>query len=63
MMPMSAYADLPLSVEDLLTAQNRWRFDLGAVYANSERVGAQSGQMILVQTGPASFVKIGRAHV
>lgn len=58
MMPMSAYADLPLSVEDLLTAQNRWRFDLGAVYANSERVGAQNGQMILVQTGPASFVSI-----
>lgn len=56
--PLSAHADLPLTIEDLLTAQNRWRLELGAVYANAERTSAQSGQPIQVQTSPTSFITI-----
>lgn len=56
--PLPAHADLPLAVEDLLTAQNRWRLELGAVYANSERTSAQNGQMMQIQTGPTSFITI-----
>lgn len=56
--PLSAYADLPLTIEDLLTAQNRWRLELGAVYANAERTNAQNGQPIQIQTGPTSFINI-----
>lgn len=57
-MPLSAHADLPLTIEDLLTAQNRWRLELGSVYANAERTNAQNGQPIQIQTGPTSFITI-----
>ena len=57
-LPLSAHADLPLTVEDLLTAQNRWKVELGLNYVNSERTSAQSGQPIYIQTGPTSFLSI-----
>lgn len=56
--PLSAYADLPLTVEDLLTAQNRWRLELGAIYGNAERTSAQNGQPIQIQTGSTSFITL-----
>ncbi len=57
-MPLSVHADLPLTIEDLLTAQNHWRLELGAVYANVERTSAQNGQPIQIQTGLTSFINI-----
>ncbi len=32
-----ALADLPLTIEDLLTAQNRYRLEFGVSYSNSDR--------------------------
>ena len=51
----SASADLPLTVEDLLTAQDRYRLEFGLSYANSDRRNIDS-QFDLIQTGSGSFV-------
>jgi len=51
----SASADLPLTVEDLLTAQDRYRLEFGLNYANSDRRNIDS-QFDLIQTGSGSFV-------
>ncbi|MBI4755546.1 MAG: hypothetical protein HY778_09070 [Betaproteobacteria bacterium] len=53
-----ARADLPLTVEELLTAENRWRAEFAAVYANTERQGVSTGEPILVQTGDTQYVSI-----
>lgn len=54
----SVQADLPLTIEDLLTAQQRWRAELGVVYANSNDTRVETGQFIPIQTGPTQFVMI-----
>ena len=56
--PATALADLPLTVEDLLTAQNRWRGELGVNYANVESQGVSAGQAVAVQVSPTQFVAI-----
>lgn len=56
--PALALADLPLTVEGLLTDQNRWRAELGINYANAEQRGLSTGQPIMVQVGPAQFVAV-----
>lgn len=56
LLPLAARADLPPTVEDLLTAQGRWRVELGAVYANSGKTGVHTGQLVSIQTGPAQFI-------
>lgn len=33
----AAWADLPLTVEDLITERGQWRLELGLTYANLER--------------------------
>jgi hypothetical protein len=53
-----ARADLPLTVEDLITDQGKLRLDLSATYANSERSGVSTGEPIVVQTGPTAFVAL-----
>ena len=50
-----ASADLPLTIEDLLTAQDRYRLEFGLNYANSDRRNIDS-QFDLIQTGSGSFV-------
>lgn len=57
-LPASARADLPLTVEDLLTAQNRLRLELSLTYANADKTGVQTGAPLLIQTGPAQFVAV-----
>lgn len=51
----TAWADLPLTVEDLLTAQNRYKLEFGLNYANSDRKNVDS-RFDLIQTGSGSFV-------
>lgn len=58
MLPLAARADLPLTVEDMLTMQDRWRVELGAVYANSDKTGVHTGQSVSIQTGPAQFITL-----
>ncbi len=54
-------ADLPLTIEDLITDQGKVKLDLSVAYANADRQGVSTGDPILVQTGPASFVTIPSA--
>lgn len=52
----SAWADLPLTIEDILTDKGKVKLDLSLAYANNERTGVSVGEPVLVQTGRASFV-------
>ncbi len=49
------WADLPLTVEDLLTAQDRYRLEFSLNYANSDRKNVDS-IFDLVQIAPGSFL-------
>ena len=51
-----AWADLPLTVEDLISERGQWRLELGLTHANLERQGVATGEPIEVQTGAATFV-------
>jgi hypothetical protein len=57
-LPTLAFADLPLTVEGLLSAPNRWRAELGINYANLEQRGVSTGPAISVQVAPAQFVYV-----
>ena len=50
-----AWADLPLTIEDLLTAKDRYRLEFGLDYANSDRSNVDS-RFDLIQTGLGNFV-------
>lgn len=50
-----AWADLPLTVEGLLTAKDRYRLELGVSFANSDRRSVDP-RFDLIQTGSGSFV-------
>lgn len=55
---MPALADVPLTVEDLITDKGKFKLDLSIAYANADRQGISTGGDIIVQTGPASFVTL-----
>lgn len=54
----SAHADLPLTVEDLITDKGKVKLDLSVAYANSDRQGVSTGDPITIQTGATSFVTL-----
>lgn len=51
-------ADLPLTVEDLITDKGKVKLDASLAYANSDRQGISTAEPITVQTGPTSFVTL-----
>ena len=51
-----SYADLPLTVEDLITEQGKLRMDVAVSYVNDHQKGIADSTSILIQTGPGSFV-------
>ena len=53
-----ALAELPLTVEDLITDKGKVKLDLSFAYANVDQKGISTGQPITVQTGPTSFVTL-----
>jgi len=53
-----AMADLPLTIEDLITDRNKVKLDLSFSYANSDRQGISTAEPITVQIGPTSFVTL-----
>ena len=53
----AAYADLPLTIEELLTAERRWRADVNLVYANSDRREVDS-LFGTIQLGPGQFITL-----
>jgi hypothetical protein len=54
----AVFADLPLTVEDLITDKGKVKLDLSLAYANADRSGVSTGEPIIVQTGPTSFVTL-----
>lgn len=54
----SAWANLPLTVEELLTDKGKYKLDASVAYANSDRQGISTGTPLLVQTGPTSFISL-----
>lgn len=60
-MPVMAQADLPLTVEDLITDKGKLKLDMSLTYANSDRRGVATGEPITIQTGPTSFVTLPTA--
>lgn len=57
----AALADLPLTVEDLITDKGKVKLDVSLAYANSDRQGVSTGEPITVQTGPTSFITLPTA--
>ena len=55
---MTAWADLPLTVENLITDKSKFKLDLSVTYANLDRQGVFTGEPITVQTGATSFVSL-----
>lgn len=54
-------AELPLTVEDLITDTGRVKLEATLTYANNERQGISTGEPILIQTGPTSFFSLPTA--
>ena len=54
----AAHADLPLTVEDLVTDKGRVKLELSFAYANVDQTGVSAGEPITVQTGPTSFISV-----
>lgn len=51
-------ADVPLTIEDLLTAQNRWRVGLGINYSNTNEQKISTGSPVLLQIGPVQYIAL-----
>ncbi len=54
----AVFADLPLTVEDLITAPNKWRLDMGMSYVNQERRDLQQGGFFLVDLDAGRSIAI-----
>lgn len=54
-------ADLPLTVEDLVTDKGKLKLELSFSYANADQTGVSTGEPIAVQTGATSFVLVPSA--
>jgi hypothetical protein len=54
-------ANLPLTVEDIISDKGKLRLELSIAYANVDRQGISTGAPIIVQTGPTSFVALPTA--
>lgn len=57
-LPRLAFADLPLTVEHLITDKGKIKLELSVVYANVDRQGISTAEPITVQTGPTSFITL-----
>jgi hypothetical protein len=54
----SASADLPLTIDDLITEKGKVKIDVSLAYSNSDRQGVSTGEPITIQTGESSFVTL-----
>lgn len=57
-LPHLAWADMPLTLEDLLTDKGKVKLELSISYANADRQGISTADPITVQTGPTSFITL-----
>ena len=58
LLPLAARADMPLSIEDVLTDKGKFKLDAAVTYVNSESSRAEPGAPVYIQTGPASFIPV-----
>ncbi|EMS1928090.1 meta-pathway of phenol degradation family protein [Neisseria gonorrhoeae] len=57
-LPLSAYADLPLTIEDIMTDKGKWKLETSLTYLNSENSRAALASPVYIQTGSASFIPV-----
>ncbi|HEZ0698805.1 TPA: meta-pathway of phenol degradation family protein [Neisseria meningitidis] len=57
-LPLSAYADLPLTIEDIMTDKGKWKLETSLTYLNSENNRAELAAPVYIQTGATSFIPI-----
>ncbi len=56
--PLYVFADLPLSLEDILTDKGKLKLDASISYINSESSRSDLAAPVFIQTGPASFIPV-----
>lgn len=59
--PTMAHADLPLTVDDLITDKGKVKLDMSLTYVNSDQQGIATGDPITIQTGSTSFITLPTA--
>ena len=57
-LPLSAYADLHLTIEDMMTNKGKWKLETSLTYLNSENSRAELAAPVHIQTGATSFIPI-----
>ena len=57
-LPLSAYADQPLTIEDMMTDKGKWKLETSITYLNSENNRAELAAPVYIQTGATSFIPI-----
>ena len=57
-LPLSAYADLHLTIEDMMTNKGKWKLETSLTYLNSENSRAELAAPVYIQTGATSFIPI-----
>ncbi|ENX0650304.1 hypothetical protein BOE96_04965, partial [Neisseria gonorrhoeae] len=57
-LPLSAYADLPLTIEDIMTDKGKWKLETSLTYLNSENSRAALAAPVYIQTDATSFIPI-----
>ena len=56
--PAISHAELPLTIEDLISEKGKIRLESSISYTNTDRNSVGVGEPLVVQTGPTSFVSI-----
>ena len=54
----NSHAELPLTIEDLITDKGKFKLDISASYANHNHQGIATDDPIAIQTGETSFVLV-----
>lgn len=57
-LPLSAYANLHLTIEDMMTNKGKWKLETSLTYLNSENSRAELAAPVYIQTGATSFIPI-----
>lgn len=57
-LPLSAYADQPLTIEDMMTDKGKLKLETSLTYLNSENNHAELAAPVYIQTGVTSFIPI-----
>lgn len=57
-LPLSAYADLPLTIEDMMTDKGKWKLETSLTYLNSENSRTELAAPVYIQTDATLFIPI-----